>query len=116
MAHSNTCVDNLKCNICRTQGQLNYLFIQCYAAKNRIPTLHLSEEQPTGNDIRSIPFKQYIPGYEEQANLKADMKVMVERICVAQLSYFNDLTEHIVWNFEHQHSKELSTEYCAKFS
>ena len=57
----------------------------------------------------SIPFKQYIPGYEEQANLKADMKVMVERICVTQLSHFNDLNEHIVWNFEHQHSKELST-------
>ena len=74
-----------------------------------MPTLHLSEEQSTGNDIRSIPLSKYVPGHQEQGNLKADMKLMVERICVSHLDYFSELSEYIVWNIEHQYSKELAT-------
>ena len=85
-----------------------YFLFQCYAAKNRVKTLHLDDEQPTGNDIRSIPFKKYIPSDAEQASLKMDIEEMVERICVTNFCYFNDLAEYISWGIEHQHAKELS--------
>ena len=52
---------------------------------------------------------KYVPGPDEQVNLKADMKLMVERICVMHLAYFSDLREYIVWNIEHQYSKELAS-------
>ena len=84
-----------------------FLF-QCYAAKNRVKTLHLNDEQPTGNDIRNIPFMKYIPSDAEQASLKMDIEETVERICVANISFFNDLAEYISWGIEHHHGKELS--------
>ena len=71
-------------------------------------TLHLDDRQPTGNDIRSIPFMKYIPGISEQATMKMDIEVMVERICAANLLYFNDLAQDISWGIDHQHAKELS--------
>ena len=83
-----------------------YFLFQCYAAKNRVKTLHLDDEQPTGNDIRSIPFMKYIPSDVEQASLKMDTEEMIERICVENLCYFNDLAEY--WGIEHHHAKELS--------
>ena len=84
-----------------------FLF-QCYAAKNRIKTLHLDDKQPSGSDIRNIPFMKYIPSNAEQASLKTDIEEMIERICVEHLGYFNDLAEYISWGIEHHHTKELS--------
>ena len=59
--------------------------------------MHLDETQPSGDDIRAIPFHKYIPRPDEQASLKADMKVMIERICATNIPYFKDLEKDIVW-------------------
>ena len=70
--------------------------------------MHLDETQPSGDDIRVIPFHKYIPRPDEQASLKADMKVMIERICATNIPYFKDLEKDIVWCIQHAHSTELS--------
>ena len=70
--------------------------------------MHLDERQPTGHEIRNIPFYKFIPRIDEQAGLRSDMIVMIERICVSHLPYFEDLAEDIVWSIQHEHSTELS--------
>ena len=70
--------------------------------------MHLDERQPTGHEIRNIPFDKFIPRVDEQAGLKSDMIVMIERICVSHLPYFEDLAEDIVWSIHHEHAAELS--------
>ena len=70
--------------------------------------MHLDKTQPCGNDIRNIPFHKFIPNVDEQASLKADMVVMIERICATNLSYFNNIEQDVVWCIEHDHSAELS--------
>ena len=70
--------------------------------------MHLDESQPSGNDIRDLPFYKYVPKPDEEASLKADMKVMIERICAANLPYFKDLEQDIVWCIQHDHSADLS--------
>ena len=45
----------------RTHGNTIKNMVQAYAALDRIPSLHLSDEQPTPDQVAGIPIETYLP-------------------------------------------------------
>ena len=84
--------------------------VHSYVIKDRTKTSHLSEDMPSGEDIRSIPVSAYVPSEAENLELQDDFEVHVQRTLVSGLSMFEDLKDCVIWHTPH----EFTHESCVK--
>ena len=47
--------------------------VQAYAARDRIPSMHLSDTRPTSDQIDQIPIDRYLPSREDFSALKDEL-------------------------------------------
>lgn len=94
----------------QTRDKKNKMFnmVQAYAALDRINTLHLSDEQPSPDDILNIPLFKLLPCELDEVDLRSQMTVLVERILCKRIPFFNEMEDKILWHIPHQYS-QLST-------
>ena len=62
--------------------------VQAYAALDRINTLHLSDEPSSPDDILNIPLHKLLPCDLDEADLRSQMTVLVERILCKRIPFF----------------------------
>lgn len=54
----------------REKTNTMYNMVQAYAARNRIPTWHLSDAEPSIEEIGNIPLDCYFPSTQDDSELK----------------------------------------------
>ncbi|KAJ8297377.1 hypothetical protein KUTeg_023908 [Tegillarca granosa] len=88
-----------------------------YCAKDRVPTLHLSDKYPTPETIANISNEKYLPTLEDERCLKEEMSIIIQRILVSTLTVFEDLKTEVNWHINHPYSVEVSqkSEMCLTF-
>lgn len=82
--------------------------VQAYAARDRIPSLHLSDAMPSHDDIKQIPLETFLPSAIDEIDLRSEMTTIVQRILCTHLAAFRDLKSEINWHLLHQYSRESS--------
>ena len=85
-----------------------YNMVQAYAARDRIPTLHLSDIPPPPYDIYELPLTIYFPSELDEVKLRSEMTVLTERVLCRSMMTFQELQPHINQHIEHRYSKESS--------
>ena len=105
------CFDNVNTKITvrhLTKDKKNKMFnmVQAFAAKDRIASLHLSDEQPSPNVLRDIPFHTYFPTAIDEATLRSEMTVLVTRVISKHLQAFDDVQNSINNHIQHRYSSE----------
>ena len=86
--------------------QLN--MVQAFATRDRVPSGHLSDTEPTANDVRNITTEQFLPNQKDEEDLKEEMVIMVKRILTKRMKAFNHLEDKVVQHIPHEYSKESS--------
>ena len=51
--------------------QLN--MVQAFATRDRVPSGHLSDTEPTANDVRNITTEQFLPNQKDEEDLKEEI-------------------------------------------
>lgn len=82
--------------------------VQAYCAKDRVPTLHLNDDQPDPEIIKDIALEKYLPTEEEEERLKDEMLVIIKRILVEVMPAFKPLHDEVIWHIQHPYSDETS--------
>jgi hypothetical protein len=80
--------------------------VQAYAARNRIPSLHLPDQVPSADNLKAIPVDSLLPSEDDAAQLRASMTVMVERILVQYVPFLAHLRDDVTWHIPHQYTTE----------
>ena len=60
--------------------------IQVYAAKDRIPCMHLDDQRPSAERIRAIDSDAYIPTPEDHKALREELELQVAMIMVENIA------------------------------
>ncbi|VDI38279.1 Hypothetical predicted protein [Mytilus galloprovincialis] len=91
----------------RKHGNTMKNMVQAYAAVDRIPSLHLSDEKPTSDQISQIPIESYLPDDNFRKSLRKDFIVEVKKILKTHLEFFTNmyLSED---NDDHCYSRQSS--------
>ncbi|XP_041357458.1 uncharacterized protein LOC121374422 [Gigantopelta aegis] len=92
----------------RDRNNTMYNMVQGYAALDRVPTLHLSDDKPLPQDILNIPLSSYLPTDMDEVDLRAEMTTMVIRVLCENLHIFQHLRKEITGHIKHNYSKESS--------
>lgn len=85
--------------------------VQAYAAADRIDSFHLSESQPSPEEIRDTPIDVVLASQQEIATFKEELQALVERVIVRRVPAFNHLTvpEHIMHRYSVESAKKTRT-------
>ncbi|KAJ8304518.1 hypothetical protein KUTeg_018101 [Tegillarca granosa] len=103
------CFDNVNQKVTvrhQTRDRKNKIFnmVQAYCAKDRVPTLHLSDKYPTPETIANISNEKYLPTLEDERCLKEEMSIIIQRILVV----FEDLKTEVNWHINHPYLVKVS--------
>ncbi|XP_014678940.1 PREDICTED: uncharacterized protein LOC106818780 [Priapulus caudatus] len=107
------CFDNVNQRVSvrhQTRDKTNKQFnmVQAYAAIDRIPSLHLSDEQPSPADISLIPLEQYLPSTTDEAALQQEMSQLIERVLCTNMPFLHDLQSEVAGHIQHEFQQESS--------
>ncbi|XP_069129356.1 uncharacterized protein [Argopecten irradians] len=71
--------------------------VQAYAAKDRIPSLHLSDDMPFPEELQNIPLEKFLPTDMDHVDLRSEMTTIVMRILHDHMAMFENLpvNQHI---------------------
>jgi hypothetical protein len=83
--------------------------VQAYSARDKIPTVHLSDEQPSPQAILNIPLYSYLPSEMDEVDLRSEIATMVTRILCDIIPIFHELKPNINCHIQHPFVKESST-------
>lgn len=82
--------------------------VQAYAALDRINTLHLSDEPSSPDDILNIPLHKLLPCDLDEADLRSQMTVLVERILCKRIPFFTEVEYEVLWHIPHEFTQVSS--------
>ncbi|XP_069114331.1 LOW QUALITY PROTEIN: uncharacterized protein [Argopecten irradians] len=96
------CFDNVNQRLTvrhQTRDKQNRMFnmVQAYAAKDRIPSLHLSDDMPFPEELQNIPLEKFLPTDMDHVDLRSEMTTIVMRILHDHMAMFENLpvNQHI---------------------
>lgn len=79
--------------------------VQGYAALDRVPSLHLSDDPPSPENIKAIPLEKYLPTEMDEVDLRFEFTTIVNRILCEHISFFKPLATAVNWHIQHRYSK-----------
>lgn len=78
--------------------------VQGYAARDRVPTLHLSDDIPLPERIKAIPLENYLPSEMDEVDLRFELTTIVQRILCEYIPILKPLANAINWHIQHRYS------------
>uniref|UniRef100_A0A8W8JTD6 DUF6589 domain-containing protein n=1 Tax=Magallana gigas TaxID=29159 RepID=A0A8W8JTD6_MAGGI len=90
----------------QTRDAKNKMFnmVQGYAARDRVPTLHLSDDVPLPERIKAIPLENYLPSEMDEVDLRFELTTIVHRILCEYIPILKPLASAINWHIQHRYS------------
>ena len=73
-----------------------------YAARDRISGLHLSDDTPIAN-VANVPLQTFLPSVEDCLHLQKESAVLISRVLVAKMTYFQPLKSVVPVHIRHKH-------------
>ncbi|KAK3108451.1 hypothetical protein FSP39_008205, partial [Pinctada imbricata] len=65
--------------------------VQAYAAKDRVPVMHLADTEPLPEDIKQIPIENYLPDKGDLEILKSEYLIIIQRIVCKNVAVFKEM-------------------------
>lgn len=90
----------------QTRDAKNKMFnmVQGYAARDRVPPLHLNDDLPLPESIKTIPLENYLPSEIDEVDLQFEITTIVNRIPCEYIPIFKPLANAINWYIQHRYS------------
>lgn len=90
----------------QTKDAKNKMFnmVQGYAARDRVPTLHLNDDLPLPESIKTIPLENYTPSEMDEVDLRVEFTTIVHILLCEYIPIFKPLVNAINWHIQHRFS------------
>lgn len=103
------CFDNVNLRTTvrhQTRDAKNKMFnmVQGYAARDRVPTLHLNDDVPLPERKKAIPLENYLPSEMDEVDLRFEFTTIVHRIMCEYIPILKRLANAINWHIQHRYS------------
>lgn len=84
------------------------LLATSFAVVNRVPTVHLEVHRENVIPASSLPMEVWLPEQEDYDALHLRMVVLVERLMVQELAYFDKFKDVVCYHIPHKYTKEMA--------
>ena len=78
-----------------------------YAALDCVNFKHLSNDSPIGR-AADIPVSTFLPDFEDCSRLRDNCAILIGRVLVKKLTYFQVFANCVPKHLPHEHSAEMS--------
>jgi hypothetical protein len=93
----------------RDKGNAMFNMVQAYAARDRVPSMHLDDTPPQPQTILDLPITTYLPTNTDKHQLQNEYISVVSRIVSSKMAALAGMT---IPEIEHQYAKELKRKSC----
>ncbi|KAK3102183.1 hypothetical protein FSP39_009426, partial [Pinctada imbricata] len=80
--------------------------VQAYAAKDRVPVMHLADTEPLPEDIKQIPIENYLPDKGDIEILKSEYLIIIQRIVCKNVAVFKEMDSIVCWHIPHDYEQQ----------